>query len=154
MLTQRLLSMEYGFVFSFNIPLSNHIIARNFLAIKSAGKGCRFDLAVVDVTEEEVAFICEGKKPELGEEETRMLLVKTFVYIRRKKNAYAMYGTGDRVSSFVNIGSDHMWCLNDPNNLASRDESLHVFYIVGEKRSTANISLFLRKVKARVDTAW
>ena len=83
-----------------------------------------------------------------------MLLVKTFGYIRRKKDAYARYGTGDRVSSFVNIESDHMWYLNDPKNLASSDESLHVFYIVGEKRSTANISLFLRKIKARVDTAW
>lgn len=96
-------------------------------------------------------FIYEGKKPDLTDGQVRELLDQMFKYIRGNKRAFAMYGTGDRVSFFGNMGSDHMWRLRDPYKLTDKDDDLVVFYEVGSTRSTSNISMFLHKIKQRVD---
>ena len=133
-------------------PYPHYIIAPEYHSTVNE-RACRFDLAVVDVQKQEVVFIYEGKKANLTAGQTRELLNQTFKYIRGNKPALAMYGTGNKVAFFGNVGSQHMWRLTNSDDLTRMDDrTLEVFYTVGSDRDTENISKFLHRIKAKVDT--
>ena len=130
-----------------------YVIAPEFHSTTSIGKRSRFDLAVYNVQQQQVVFIYEGKKPDLTEGQVQELLGQAFGYIRENRPAFAMYGTGDRVSFFANVGSSHMWRLTDYSNLTKINEKLGSYYQVGDKRGPGNIDKFLRNTKKEVQVS-